>query len=153
MNILVTVLLCLQEILFSFNSAFIQCILALHFAFKYWQVVHMGQCCILYPNPQQTWFTVHNFSIRPLSSPPPPLLKAVENNTNLLKLGRGANLHVLICTSIVDPNTLHLHLDPEFWSKLVPDPGLFDYFWEKKIIQTNFREKLFLYNKFFFIKL
>ena len=62
--------------------------------------------------------------------PPPPLLKAVENNTNLPKLGRGANLHVLICTSIVDPNTLHLHLDPEFWSKLVPDPdlGLFDYF-------------------------
>ena len=35
-----------------------------------------------------------------------------------------SGLEVFMETSVVDPNTLNLDLDPEFWPNLNPDPGL-----------------------------
>ena len=40
---------------------------------------------------------------------------------------------ILLCSSVVDPNTLNLDPDPGFWPNLDTDPGLYYQFWKKKL--------------------
>ena len=40
----------------------------------------------------------------------------------------------LLCSSVVDPNTLNLDPDPGFWPNLDPDPGLY--------VQSILKEKI-----------
>ena len=50
----------------------------------------------------------------------------------------------VICTSVVDPNTLNLDPDPELWPNLDPDPELWPNLDPDPIIQgfvTNFERK------------
>ena len=54
-----------------------------------------------------------------------------------------------VCCSVVDPNTLHLDPDPEFWHNLNPDPGYVINFEKKKIITNAYREKPFSLSKIF----
>ena len=52
----------------------------------------------------------------------------------------------------MDPNTLNLDTDPDFWPNLDPDFGLpvCYQFWRGKNIKNNFRENNFLSKNIFY---